>query len=129
VLGISLLFSSFLPVPVGSSLWIFPSLPPVAVHAAHGFSGPVVFRCHPHQVGLAERLPAYRTGWVVGFPFFNEVLVEEVMALAAGVDLDDGGLPVTLGAGALPGQEFPDFLDFIQHGPDLWGKALLPGGG
>ena len=88
---------------LGSSLWIFPFLPPVAVHAAQGLSGSVVFRRHPHQVGFAERLPAYRTGWVVGFPFFNEVLVEEVMALAAGVDLDDGGLSVTLRAGALPG--------------------------
>ena len=93
-----------------------------------GSLDPSFFVAAPHQVGFAERLPAYRTGWVVGFPFFNEVLVEEVMALAAGVDLDDGGLSVTLRAGALPGQEFPEFLEFIQYGPDLRGKALLPGG-
>ena len=60
--------------------------------------------------------------------FFDEPLVEEVVALAAGVDLDDGGLPVTLGAGALPGQQFPEFLEFVQHGPDLRGEPLLFGG-
>ena len=107
------------------------ALPPVAVHAAQGLSRPVVFHRRPHQVGFAERLPAYRTG-EVRLPFFsqffNKVSVEEVVALAAGVDLDDGGLTVTLWAGALPGQQLPEFLEFIQHGPDLRGEALLFGG-
>ena len=133
------LYASTLWPPYASTLWspyvatsvmlCCLALPPVAVHAAHGLSRPVVFHRRPHQVGFAERLPAYRTG-EVRLPFFsrffnevlNEVLMEEVVALAAGVDLDDGGLTVTLWAGALPAQQFPEFLEFIQHGSDLGGK-------
>ena len=92
-------YASTLWSPYASTLWlpyvatsVMPcclALPPVAVDAAHGLSGAVVFHRHPHQVGFAERLPAYRAG-EVRVPFFNEVLVEEFVALAAGVDLDDG---------------------------------------